>query len=567
MYDEINIKNNRYIVYARRSSESEDRQVASTHDQIEAMKKVVDRDDDKYRIVKTYEEQKSGFIPYKREKFDEMINLIRSGKANGIITWKLSRLSRNPEEAGIIMGMLQRGLIQHIRTVNRHWLPTDNIINPSVEFAMSNQSSIETSTDTKRGMREKAERGWSPHSQLVMGYMHISYYVPGVDPEIAKDPTTFELFREGIMHIIEGRKEPREALRWLTAQGLRVKRTLHHPEHPMPYSSFYRTLGDRFYLGEFVFKGKLYYGKHQKMFTEEEWDKLQFVLGRKDRPRPKRHFFPFSGLMHCGECGASIVGDPTIKILKDGTVRKYLHYRCSKRKGPCSQKTISKPNIDKAFLEFLGSIKIPNSFHQWAIKQLQDEQMNEVQSRQLAIERNRILFDEVEKKLDMLIDMKLSQQLSEDEYNLKRNKLEKEKNVLKILLDESQNRQDEWIKKLDKKLDFAKTAKAKFESNIPEVQKEIMFNLGSNYILYDRKVTLDIDSPLLLVQKIVPEVNMVLGRLEPGKNIDDQGVWEDAKSQNIIWGQIRDVVINLQPEEISFLERISKLLNIRMAFA
>lgn len=98
----------KYILYARKSTESDERQVDSAPDQVKAMRRAIEKESSHYEIVEVFEEQKLGFIPYRREKFDKLIQMLRDGEEQGIITWKMSKLSRNPEESGIIMGMLQR---------------------------------------------------------------------------------------------------------------------------------------------------------------------------------------------------------------------------------------------------------------------------------------------------------------------------------------------------------------------------------------------------------------------------------------------------------------------------
>ncbi len=69
------------------------------------------------RIRKVFHEDKSAETPYKRQQFDEMIAGIRKGLYNVIICWKLDRLARNPEEAGIILGMLKRREIKKLLRV------------------------------------------------------------------------------------------------------------------------------------------------------------------------------------------------------------------------------------------------------------------------------------------------------------------------------------------------------------------------------------------------------------------------------------------------------------------
>ena len=41
--------------------------------------------------------------------------------------------------------------------------------------------------------------------------------------------------------------------------------------------------------------------RHESMITEQEFDRVQIFLGRKGKPRPKTHTFPFTGLIRCKE--------------------------------------------------------------------------------------------------------------------------------------------------------------------------------------------------------------------------------------------------------------------------
>ena len=154
----------KYFLYARKSTESEDRQVASIDSQIDHMKKDAEREE--LKMIEILSEARSAKVPG-RPVFNEMIQRIRRGEAQGIICWKLDRLARNPVDAGQISWMLQQGLIQHIRTHERDYYPSDNVLMMSVEFGMANQYVRDLSVSVKRGMRDKAKRVWwlNPESQ------------------------------------------------------------------------------------------------------------------------------------------------------------------------------------------------------------------------------------------------------------------------------------------------------------------------------------------------------------------------------------------------------------------
>ena len=97
----------RFVIYARKSSEGEDRQVQSIDDQINYfINRFSDHPD--YEIVQNYAERKSAKAPDVRPEFQKMIKLIQRGDIHGILCWKLDRLSRNPVDSGTIQYMLQR---------------------------------------------------------------------------------------------------------------------------------------------------------------------------------------------------------------------------------------------------------------------------------------------------------------------------------------------------------------------------------------------------------------------------------------------------------------------------
>jgi DNA invertase Pin-like site-specific DNA recombinase len=101
----------RYFLYARKSSENEDKQVASVPSQIEELKKLAQ--EMSLNIVEIFTEEKSAKAPG-RPVFSQMIADIHKGGAEGILCWKLDRLARNPIDGGTISWMLQQSVIRHI---------------------------------------------------------------------------------------------------------------------------------------------------------------------------------------------------------------------------------------------------------------------------------------------------------------------------------------------------------------------------------------------------------------------------------------------------------------------
>jgi len=520
----------RYILYARKSTTSEDRQVASIESQIDAMKEVA-RDHD-LKIVEVMHESGSGF-KIGRPVFNDMVEKIKSGEADGIIAWKLSRLSRNPDDAGQIMGMLQRSEIKHIRTVSRNWHPDDNVMMMYVEFGMDNQFSKDLSSDTKRGLVKKAERGWLPSAVLTLGYKHSPYKKLG-DEEIIIDEEKFFLVQQGLQLVASGKKTPIETHQWLIAQGLKGRKG-----GDLPKSTWYTMLSEPLYSGSFEYpigSGNLYESKAQKAMSLEEFDAIQVVLGKKDKPRQKKHFLPYTGLMKCGECGCSITAEKKKKTQKNGNVHHYVYYRCTKKKGDCGQPCTNVKKLEKQYKSILSRIKVPQAFHEWALEEIKLDQEKEIRDRGQSLERARNGYDDLLEQMDNLVEKYLDGKVPEDYYNRKLAEYEKNKKARKKVLDGIDQRVDERLQEIDDDLGFAVTARQKFEDGDDFKRRDIISRLGSNLVLTNHSLDIELKKPLEMIREIAKEVRTVAKRFEPLENVDNSVKFKEYLSENPTMG-------------------------------
>ena len=157
-----------YFLYARKSTDVEDKQVLSIEAQLVELRALAKQEG--LTIVSELEERRTAKMPG-RPVFNEMLKRIQQGEAQGIICWKLDRLSRNPWDDGQIRWLSQSGTIQHVRTYERDYHSSDNTLLMSLEFSMANQFILDLSSNTKRGLRQKARNGVFP-SLAPTGYLN-----------------------------------------------------------------------------------------------------------------------------------------------------------------------------------------------------------------------------------------------------------------------------------------------------------------------------------------------------------------------------------------------------------
>jgi site-specific DNA recombinase len=180
----------KHIIYARKSSEAEDRQVLSLESQVEELQKLAEREG--LEVVDVLVEAKSAKEPG-RPIFNLMLEKIKKGEANAILTWKIDRLSRNPVDAGTLQWLLQQGTIKEIRTPERIYRPEDNALLWAVESGMANQFIRDLSMNTKRGLKKKCEKGYKP-GLAPLGYLN-NKYSPKGEHDYFPDPERFPIIQ------------------------------------------------------------------------------------------------------------------------------------------------------------------------------------------------------------------------------------------------------------------------------------------------------------------------------------------------------------------------------------
>src|SRR3989344_8761729 len=121
----------KFFLYARKSTDVEDKQVLSIDAQLCELRALARKNE--LEIIEEFVEKKSAKIPG-RVIFNDMMSRIGSGEAQGIICWTIDRLARNPVDGGQIQWLLQQGVIKHIQTHDRSHFPNDNVLMMSVEL-------------------------------------------------------------------------------------------------------------------------------------------------------------------------------------------------------------------------------------------------------------------------------------------------------------------------------------------------------------------------------------------------------------------------------------------------
>ena len=490
----------KYFLYARKSSEAEDRQMASIDAQIDELTELAQKEG--IEIVHTFTESKTAKTPG-RSAYNDMIARIKIGEANGIICWKLNRLSRNPVDSGEISWLLQEEVIKHIFTPGHSYYPADNVLIMTVEQGMANQFIRELSTDTKRGLKNKAKQGWYPGPAL-LGYKNTPDKEKGMKI-IETDKERFDLVYKMFKMVLKQHHSATKILEIATTEW-----GLTRPNgKPLSNSTWFKMLHHPFYYGYFDYNGTRYKGKHTPMLTKQEFNQIQQILGVKRPDKPHRHSFPFTGLITCGECGKTITAEHKYKHQKNGKVRHYVYYHCtSPNKKICSQGVTNQNNIHDQLSKFIETIEIPSDLTKWALKVLHEKHKDELISKEQIIKNAKKQIKKCELKIDALIDMRTNGELTEDEFKRKKEQIKNQKCTLEETMLDTTNSENEWLEKVEKHFKLAEVIKEKFDTaNNDLVKKGLIRELCSNLSLKDQKINARANYLFSEIQKLTTEAN------------------------------------------------------------
>jgi DNA invertase Pin-like site-specific DNA recombinase len=491
-----NNQTKKFFIYARKSTDSEDKQVRSIQDQIAELKELAKKEN--LEIVDILVEKQTAKKPG-RPVFAEMLKRIEAGEASGILAWHPDRLARNSVDGGQIIYLVDTVVIKELKFPTFWFDPTpQGKFMLSIAFGQSKYYIDNLSENIKRGHRQKLKQGLWPQ-MAPLGYLNNKetkqIYIDKEKAPLIKK--TFELYATGKYTL----KEIRKIINDLGLKGRRGKM--------LSISNYQYLLQNPFYYGLIRYNGEYFEGKHEPIITKKLFDECQEVMKRKSKPQKadKMKFFLYRGFFRCGECGYTITADRKIK--KSG--KQYVYYYCTK-KNPnhkCSQNVFTREEkISSQINEAIQKVSLPDDCADWMLKELEKEQKEQKEKTQLSrffaqkIESEIRVIDE---KLEKLMNAYLENALSLEEYREAKNKLVNQKQLLKDKLMAFEQKSNNRFELAAKFINTVKQAEIIALQENPEQGRDFLKKIGSNFRLSGQKLFYDFKNPYKIIVNAEPE--------------------------------------------------------------
>ncbi|MFI5339686.1 MAG: recombinase family protein [Candidatus Methylomirabilales bacterium] len=355
----------RAALYARVSSERQADKDLSVPSQLKAMADYASKQG--WSVIEEFTDLAESARTANRPEFQRMIALAKRKPApfEVILVWKLSRFARNREDSIIYKALLRKHSVQLV-SINEPVddSPAGRMLEGMIEV-VDEFYSANLSTDTLRGMKENARRGFRNGGQAPYGYRCVKERIgnrekaklalaPAEAPVVQR---VFHLYREGL-----GLKEIANRL---TADGARTRAGRAWSKMALHY-----LLRNETYTGTLLFNRHQDHAArlqgdtpeppvrvekaHPAIIDQESFDQAQRLLRerspKRTHPRMLTSNYLLSGLVRCGFCGASMVGSSA----KSG---RFFYYGCQRvlknGKGVCQARLVPRSKLEGAVLQQL----------------------------------------------------------------------------------------------------------------------------------------------------------------------------------------------------------------------
>lgn len=473
------------VIYARVSSEEQEKEGWSIPSQIKALRKLAEQNGLKVEneFVESASAKRVG-----RKEFNRMIDFIKENDIKAILCYKVDRLTRNAKDL-ITIEELNVDLI---------FIEGRYDSSPQGRLALSMMASVarfqveNQALDIQRGMREKVEQGGWPRKAPVGYWNDKNRRTVEVDENNCfYVKQAFEMYASGQCSIKRLGKK-------LFEMGFRNRNGNRVYNHGIE-----TILKNPFYCGIISYKGKIYPGNHKPLIKKGLFDQVQKQLSKNStRNKEIKRSFPFRGYLTCGVCGCKI----TAQVQKG-----HNYYNCTRSRGNCNQPYIREEPLEKEIIRVLEEIEVDQETVELMISAIEEMRRKEKDNREAVNQGLEEALKKVKVKEKRLLDSFLEGHIPTELFSDKAKELESDRSVIELQISGIKVSDNDIFELMESVLNTAKSARKAFIDGDYENKRKILEIVSSNLILKDRRIiSYQLKEPFDMISKWPKESDIEL---------------------------------------------------------
>ncbi|WP_120631825.1 recombinase family protein [Ruegeria sp. EL01] len=287
-------------------------------------------------VVTRWFEEKETAAKRGRPIFNQMLKLLKSGGAQGLIIHKIDRSARNLRDWALVSELPNIGIDIFFATESLDFRSRGGRLAANLQAVIAEDYIFNLREESIKGMNGRLKQGLYPWG-APPGYLDQG----GGKPKIPC-PKTAPLIKL-LFELYASRQYSYTALlEEMHRRGLRNRRG-----GRLSLCGLGNILQNPFYIGLNYIKStdQIYEGIHEPIVSTRIWKRVQDIRTGRSGPKITRHNHLFQGLFRCAQCG-----NPLVPELQ----KERVYYRC-KRKG-CLTKTVREDVLEQAIVDELKNV-------------------------------------------------------------------------------------------------------------------------------------------------------------------------------------------------------------------
>lgn len=416
-------------------------------------------------IIQWFEEKETA-AKQGRPLFNQMIQTLKKGKADGLVIHKIDRSARNFADWAKIGQLNDMGFDIHFATETLDFRSRGGRLSADIQAVIAADYIRNLREEAKKGIVGRLKQGFYPF-KAPLGYLdNGGGKVKTPDPErapLVKD--MFDLYASGRYSLRTLRVE-------MMQRGLTNARGNHVSKHLIE-----TILANPFYCGVIHIKttGSTYEGAHGPLISTSTFERVQEVKAGKAGKKVTRHNHLYRGLFKCGYCQTSMIPERQKGI---------VYYRC--HTPGCPTKSIREDHIEQTVGKALRSLEADKTAIEEIVLKVKKwvETKYDKTADDTALQNR---FVQVSDKIEALTDALIDRLIDKETYSERRRKLLMEKRQIEEQAQKITN-MIEAPQNVRKFLEHIKTLATLYETANPQEKRELVLSTTSNRFVRSKNI-------------------------------------------------------------------------------
>jgi DNA invertase Pin-like site-specific DNA recombinase len=414
-----------------------------------------------------------------RPVFNQMLKLLRTGGAAGVIIHKIDRSARNLKDWADLGELIDSGVVVHFANESLDLNSRGGRLSADIQAVVAADYIRNLREETRKGFYGRLKQGVYPRP-APLGYQDQGAGKPKV-PHPVEAPLVrqaFELYSGGLYNI-------ERLVAEMHSLGLRTK-----TGKKVGPSIMLRTLHNPFYTGLIqIWKtGETFSGAHEPIVPMALFSRVRDTLTGKVNRRINKFSFLFRQLFTCTYCRRCLIGEQQ---------KGHIYYRCH-AKG-CPSRTVREESLSLALLRHFRRLEYSQEekdyFRAKVLKMKQGWQSQQ----EAVVTRLKLTLAQTEQRLSRLTDAYLDQAIDKQLFEERKTTLLEERRSVHDQIEHLTAGGRGLPDQLADLVELAGNAYLLYRFGVPEEKRDLVKTMSSNRTLNEKMLTITLDLPFQLI--------------------------------------------------------------------